>query len=48
MRLATVDLPDFAFHLYKFYVDDHNLVVEALPAGARLGALYSKQKCLVK
>ena len=36
MRLATVDLPNFAFHLYKFYVDDHNLVVEALPAGARL------------
>ena len=36
MILATTDLPDFTIHLYKFYVDDHNLVVEALPPGARL------------
>ena len=35
MRIATSDLPDFTIHLYKFYVDDHNLVVEALPPGAR-------------
>ena len=36
MRIATTDLPNFTIHLYKFYVDDHNLVVEALPPGARL------------
>ena len=40
MMITTADLPDFDFaiHLYKFYVDDHNLVVEALPPGARLVA----------
>ena len=33
---ATTSLVDFAIHLYKFYVDDHTLVTEALPPGARL------------
>ena len=42
MRRVTEDITDcncnsnFDIHLYKFYVDDHNLVCEALPPGARL------------
>ena len=38
IRITTIDLPDFDLniYLYKFYVDDHNLVMEALPPGARL------------
>ena len=36
LRIATTDLIDFAIHLYKYYVDDHNVILEALPPGARL------------
>ena len=36
MEAVTADLVDFTIHAYKFYVDDHNLVVEELPPGARL------------
>ena len=36
MITATTDLEDFDIYLYKFYVDDHNLVMDSLPPGARL------------
>ena len=36
MITATTDLKDFDIYLYKFYVDDHNLVMDSLPPGTRL------------